>query len=387
MRVLQLISSAGQYGAENLLLELSGALEKLNCEVKVLAIENRSSRSLDVYRLAQLRGLDAQFIPHAARFDSSTVKKIRNVIENNAIEIVHSHGYKSDFYGLWAVRKTGAGTVATCHGWPGKNLSLEMYYALDKLILRRFDCLVPVSDRVQRILRAWGVSEQRIRYVSNGVDTDRFCISPLDETADSRTRKRVGVVARLSPEKGIPFLFRAIKGVLQEFPKTELCLIGDGPERSRLEALAAELGIGANVSFWGTQTDMPGVYSKLDVFVLPSLYEGLPMALLEAMASGRPVIATKVGNIPEVLLRDRTGILVEPGDANALKDALLHYLRDPDTAREFGRNAMERIRADYSAKSMAQKYLEIYQSVLRQRRLASQNLEREINSEAHEGKH
>jgi len=370
MRILQLISSAGQYGAENMLLELSIALEKLDCQLIVGVFENRDERSIDVYRLAQDRGLDAQLIQYGGKFDRHAMQQVESCIRENSIEVVHSHGYKSNFYGFWGARNTGACTVATCHGWPGTSTALRFYYLLDKILLRRFDRIVAVSDPIAKVLSRIAIPERKRSQISNGVDTDRFQNSRVNGNMNSRNfpGKRVGVVARLSPEKGIPFLFRAAEEVLQEFPDTEFCLVGDGPERSRLEGLARELGIERNVAFWGLQTDMPSIYAKLDVFVLPSLQEGLPMAILEAMAAARPVIATRVGAIPKVVLPEKTGTLVEPGDTAGLRDAILRFLRDPATATEFGRNGAEQVRRNHSAMSMAQKYLEIYQEAQNQHR-------------------
>ena len=362
MKILHLISSAGQYGAENMLVELAAAQETLGNQVRVMVIENRNPRSLDVYRLAQKRGLDAEVLPLTGKISVKNAEKIKASIRRNGIDAVHCHGYKSDFYGLWGARGTVACTVATCHGWPGSSIPLHIYYFTDKLLLRHFDHVVAVSDRVQNILRGWNIPGERISQITNGIDTDRFLNSDAAGDRDKQPsgRKRIGTVSRLSPEKGIPFLLRAVHGILQEFPETELCLVGEGPERGDLEKLANELGIGANVQFWGLQTDVPAVYSKLDIFVLPSLQEGMPMAVLEAMAAGKAIVASRVGSVPVVVHQDKTGTLVEPTDVGGLSNAILRYLRDPTVARQHGQNAAEMVRQNFSAKSMASKYLEVY---------------------------
>ncbi len=373
MRILQLISSAGHYGAENMLLELSTALDKLGCKLTVGVFDNRDGRNIDVYRLAQERGLNAQLIQCAGKFDKHAIQRVETCIKDNKIEVLHSHGYKSNFYGYWAARNAGAGTVATCHGWPGTSAELRIYYLLDKMILRRFDRIIAVSEPIARALSRAAIPKSKVSQISNGVDTDRFDNSKVDNKTGvfASPRKRVGVVARLAPEKGIPFLFEAAKEVLQEFPDTEFCLVGDGPERIRLEALARALGIERNVGFWGLRADMPSVYAAIDILVLPSLQEGLPMAILEAMAAAKPVIATRVGAIPRVVIPEKTGILVEPGDSGGLKAAILRFLRDPATATNFGLNGAEHVKRNCSALSMAQKYLNIYTETRDHRRLGT----------------
>jgi glycosyltransferase involved in cell wall biosynthesis len=362
MKILQLISSAGQYGAENMMLELSTALEKLGCVVVVGVLGNNDDKKLEVYRQAKERGLNAQLMPCAGRFDTITIRHIKSCVLQNGIELLHSHGYKSNVYGYLATRKLRVDRIATCHGWPGSSPALQAYYRLDKFLLRKFDRIVAVSDTIVGLLERAGIPTDKISLISNGVDTVRFQSSNDAGKSGSCvwSRKRVGVVARLAKEKGIPFLLTAAKDVLQEFPDTEFCLIGDGPERGHLESLARELGIEKNVKFWGTRTDMPSVYAQLDVFVLPSLQEGLPMAVLEALAAGKPVIATRVGAVPKLVIPGKTGILIEAGDAAAIRNAISVYLRDPAIGLEFGVNGAKHIRENYSAISMAGSYLEIY---------------------------
>jgi glycosyltransferase involved in cell wall biosynthesis len=362
MKILQLISSAGQFGAENMMLELSTALEKLGCVVVVGVLGNKDDKKLEVYRQAKERGLNAQLMPCAGRFDTKTIRHIQSCARQNGIELLHSHGYKSNFYGYLATRKLRVDTIATCHGWPGSSLALQVYYRLDKFLLRKFDRVIAVSETMVSLLEVAGIPTDKISLVSNGVDTVRFQSSndARKPCSYAGSRKRVGVVARLSKEKGIPFLLTAAKDVLQEFPDAEFCLIGDGPERGHLESLARELGIENNVKFWGSRTDMPAVYAQLDLFVLPSLQEGLPMAVLEALAAGKPVIATRVGAIPKLVIPGKTGILIEAGDATAIRNAISVYLRDPGIGLEFGANGAKHIRENYSAIGMAKSYLEIY---------------------------
>jgi glycosyltransferase involved in cell wall biosynthesis len=370
MKILHLISSGGQFGAENVLLELSTALKQLGCDLIVAVFENKKSHNIEVYRLAKQRGLGAQLIPCAGKFDGEAIRQLERCIRENEIDVLHSHGYKSNIYGYWVARKMRIAKVATCHGWPGNSFALRSYYLLDKIVLQGFDRVIAVSEPTAAILRRAAIPTHKIRLISNGVDAARFHEFEGSSKIANRSsrRKSIGVVARLSPEKGIHFLLKAAKDVLRYFPDTNFCLIGDGPERGHLESLARELGIEGNVEFWGLQKDMPSVYAQLDIFVLPSLTEGLPMAILEAMAAAKPVIATRVGAIPNLVIPEKTGLLVEPADSAGLREAILQYLRNPATGSEHGKNGAEYVRRCYSSTDMAQKYLHIYHEALNQRR-------------------
>jgi glycosyltransferase involved in cell wall biosynthesis len=171
----------------------------------------------------------------------------------------------------------------------------------------------------------------------------------------------------LAPEKGLSFFLKAARGVLSQFPDTTFVLVGEGPERSALESLAETLNIKEKVLFTGAQREMPAVYASLDIFVLPSISEGMPLALLEAMAAGKSVVASRVGAIPSVITSGEHGLLVEPGNVVDLQGAILQYLRDPTLASKMGRNAAEHMSASFSVQRMASEYLAIYQNALHQK--------------------
>lgn len=369
MRVLQLISSAGHYGAENMLLNLSQSLQRLGCEITVGVFYNTHRPNTELADQARAHGLPVVMIRCEGRADREAARAIAEAIRANQIELVHSHGYKADLYGFTVAKDLGVPILATCHNWPDKNLPLWVYSVLDRLMLRRFPQIVAVSENVRAALRRFGIPLSRISILGNGIDLEPFRAASPTLAAEIRKGDRlvVGLVGRLVPAKGPEYFLQAAREVLKRFPKTLFIFVGEGPEHRRLEKLTRELGIEHNVNFVGQRRDMPGVYSSLDVLALPSLTEGLPMTILEALAAKRAVVATRVGAIPDVVLHERTGLLIEPRDVSALQHALERLLGDAALRLRLGEAGCALVRQKFSAEAMARNYLDLYQRLVLER--------------------
>jgi glycosyltransferase involved in cell wall biosynthesis len=175
----------------------------------------------------------------------------------------------------------------------------------------------------------------------------------------------IGLVGRLTGGKGHRQAFEAAKEFFLQYKDTVLLVIGDGPLKQELGILAKKLGIEASVVFTGKRSDMAEVYAALDILVLPSLYEGLPMVILEALAGKVAVIATRVGAIPHVILPGRTGLLVEPGDVVGLREAICQLLANANLRRSLGEAGCGYAGEKFSASAMAAKYLSLYQMAVR----------------------
>ncbi len=375
MTILTLISSEGHYGVENMLVSLAKNLSQLGCSNVVGVFEDSRVPHLEVAEAARRQNLTVEFVPCSGRWDSKAVARIRELIAKHKVDVLHPHGYKADLYAYAASRKTRVALVATSHNWPSKLLSMRAYAALDRLVLGRFDKVVVVSDVVAAALRRSGVSSDKISMIVNGVDIHRFdgATPTLSNELGIAAGPVIGFVGRLVPDKGGALLLQAAKKVLEVSPATKFVFVGEGPCRSEWEALAAQLGIRDNVIFTGARNDMPGVYASLDLAVLPSLVESMPMCLLEAMASSRPVIATRVGAVPRLVIHEETGLLLEPGDVNALTAAILRLLQDSSLSERLGKNGRALVSRQFSADAMAKSYVEVYSQVLAKQRNRAQS--------------
>lgn len=203
----------------------------------------------------------------------------------------------------------------------------------------------------------------QVEPLTNGVDTDRFHPVPPSLPVQPG-RRRIVVPRRLFPKNGVEFLVRAIPLAAAQDPGIEAILVGDGPDRERLEALARELGVGDRITFLGRRPhdEMPGLLCSGEVAVFPSLMEATSVAALECMACGVPVVASRVGGLPEIVDRE-VGRLAEPGDPASLAEALVDLLRDPELA-EVGRRARARVVDHWSNARLVRRHEEIYRSLI-----------------------
>lgn len=349
-----------------MLVNLGSALNKLGCRCVVGVFCDSRFQHTEVGDRAKAQGLTVELVACAGRFDVGAVRHIRQLIAAYNVDVLHTHGYKADLYGYVSRWSTRVALVATCHNWPSRALSMRAYAFLDRLALRKFDRVVAISDALLETLHRSGVEAGKVKMISNGIDIDRFrdAQPTLRDELALCERALVGFVGRLVPDKGGEILLRAAQQVLRVKPDTEFVFVGDGPTRSSWELLARELGISDQVVFAGVRGDMPGVYSSFQMVVLPSLCEAMPMCVLEAMAAGKPVVATRVGAIPKVVDPGQTGLLVEPGDVNGLSAAIVKILEDRELARQMGSNGSVRAAKLFSSDAMARQYEDLYRQAM-----------------------
>lgn len=270
---------------------------------------------------------------------------------------------------LWGkrvlVKVAGSGTFGDISGVEGLP-----FRSLRRGLLDQVDIFVVVNDEARSELRRWGVDGSRIRKIPNGVDTDRF--APPSDGLRTTLRKKLGLhwphvalfVGRLSGAKGLDGLFHAWPKVGKLVTGAHLVLLGEGEEENQLFKLAQTLGIEGDVSFVGRRDDVCEYLQAADLFVLPSVSEGLSNSLLEAMAAGLPVVATKVGGTKEAIISRENGLLVEPGNPGQMAEALQMLFQDVELAAMLGRNARDTVEKRYSLEQVAGEYLRLYESLL-----------------------
>ena len=267
-------------------------------------------------------------------------------------QVVHTHNPAPQVWGTIAARLAGVPHVFhTRHGHALGNLSTTTVAALSRLA----DAVVCVSEDLSRDhRRRCRIPGTRILRIWNGIDTERFAWS------GPRIEPVAVAVCRLSPVKDIAALLQATAIVLNHLPEFRLRVAGDGPNRGELEALIARLGIGDSVDLLGERGDVPALLASAGLFVSSSLSEGLSLTLLEAMAAGLPVVATRVGGNPEVVTHDTTGWLVPPADPEALATALVRAWANRERWSEMGRAARERVCTDFDVRRMVHEYEALY---------------------------
>jgi len=333
-------------------------------------------------RLRQLGAAGVVPLPIADRLqplqDLRAVRDLRRLVARVRPAVLHCHGAKAALVGR--LGRQGAPVVYTVHGEPSRPAQSPVAGVArrlaERLLARSTQRFIAVSAAIASELEAaWGVAPQRVSVMHNGVDAHRFQLD-VDERRAARRRVRsrldipcgallLGAVARLAPEKGLDILVEALAGLRADGDMERsvmLAVAGEGPERSRLEALARAHGIEDSVRLPGFETDIPAFLAAIDVFVLPSRSEGQSIALLEAMAAGLPVVATRVGGIPEVVSSGTNGVLVAADDPVGLHSALRRVL-GPE-GRKLGRSAQRHVAERFSWSSVARRLEELYEGLL-----------------------
>lgn len=370
-KILQLRSSVGFFGAENVIMEVAKAIVDSPYEPIIGVLENSHNPHTELAAVAKKNGVANKVFPCDGRFSRQTATAVRQYMVENEIDIVHAHGYKADFYALFATLNTSYKRVATIHPWlieSNRASSAKFYMAFDKALLRSFHSIVAISEEMREQVVRDGMKPARVVTIENGIDLQRFTAAQnvaqaCQDFGIPAGARVIGAVGRLSEEKGHAVLLAAAKSLVAEFPDLCFLFVGDGPEREKLMQEAASLGLQRHVIFAGVCSDIPKALAIMDIFVLPSLTEGLPMALLEAMAAKKPIIASGVGSLPRVIRHQENGMLVPPNNALALSQALAVLLNNEKNALRFADNAFKDVQS-FSAATMGKKYVKLYDQLI-----------------------
>jgi L-malate glycosyltransferase len=363
LRTSHIVSGDAWGGLEAMVLDL------LNCPVYRASTET-TLIILNEGRFAsraRALGLRIVVVPEAAMSFLALAREIRRVIADLRPDILHTHRYKEILLGAMLSGRRGPRHVVTIHGYepPARRFTrwrtfLANSFCIGTALLRgaRF---VVVADHLRK---RFMIPATRCLTVNNGIRLPEPGVSGTDRGARDPARGAViGWVGRMVPVKGLSTLLKAVAEMTWA-PHPTLLLAGEGPERPALESLAKSLGISERVRFLGFVENTGALYGKMDLFALPSHQEGIPMALLEAMGVGLPVVAASVGGIPQVIKDDSIGVLMDSSAPSAWAKALSALLRDPRRMQAIGSRARSHIQANFSVDAMAGRYLSLYESVM-----------------------
>ncbi len=317
-----------------------------------------------VEEVARRAGVEIVRVADRARLDPFVIGWMRRLLIRHRCRVLHTHDFKTDFLGLVLARTVpGLRLMATAHGWSSPLGKWHRFYnALDRRVLRLYPTVIAVSEHTARELRGVGFRRERLEILPNAIDVEQWrprTRGALPPGLPSG-RRFVGTVGRLSIDKDVPTLIRAFTQIAPAHPDLDLVLVGDGPERASLLALAGELGVRSRVHFLGQRGDLQELYGAFEVFVLSSRTEGMPNTLLEAMAMERPIVATPVGGVGEMVRDGEEALLVPPGDPAALAGAIALLCDRPERADELARSARARAVSRFSFTHRLRRIEEIY---------------------------
>lgn len=361
MRMSHIIAPGLMAGAENVVLQGCTALLASGHELSLLVIvEERCPQYGERFlEAARSRAIPAEPLSVRGRLDLGAISSLRATLKADRTEVVHAHGYKALVYG--ALARSGQTTlVVTHHGETGHDLLARFYERLARILYRQVDCVFSVSSATTESLVATGVMRAKLRTVPNPVSLP----APNPDVEPSPSESALLFVGRLSEEKGLDVLLRAL--ARSNTPKQlALDVAGDGPCAGKWKALSASLGLDARVRWLGVRSDIPELLAKAQALVLPSLREGLPLAVLEAASCEVPVLASRVGGVPEAVWEGETAMLVAPGDVDAWSKALEALPAQAETLRKGARRRGAEVRARHAPERWAELTARYYREVAR----------------------
>jgi len=308
--------------------------------------------------------------------DLKCIRQLMNVIKNRKIDLVHTHGMKAGIVGRIAgllFRGPAAPSLlSTVHNsvycYRMSDLRRHMIGRVQRYLAQKTDKFITVSHALKREIMQWeGVPDERVKVIYNGIRIEAFNkkITPYAKIrlGLNPVFPVVGTVARLAPQKGLEYFIQAAFLVSQVVDQVQFLIAGSGPLRKKLEQDAYKLGLKDKIVFTGYCPDISEIYPIIDVFVMPSLSEGLSISLIEAMAARRPIAATAVGGIPELIEHRKTGILVPPGNAQALAQGIMELLKRTKWAEKLAEAAYQKARNNFTIEKMVQQTEDIYREI------------------------
>jgi glycosyltransferase involved in cell wall biosynthesis/CelD/BcsL family acetyltransferase involved in cellulose biosynthesis len=369
MRVVLLIDGLSPHGGgERLAMQIALRLDPERFE-RTLCVSRWHPRDMErtgvPAAIEELNesGVELMLLDRSSPRDLGAWRPLWQRMRSGQVDVLHAHKFGSNVWAAALGRTAGVPVVLTHeHNWSYEGQSLRRI--LDRqLIARRSDAFMAVSrENLRRMIEDERIDPARLMFIANGIPAVNGLAGGdlRPELGIGRDDPVIGTVAVLREEKAVHLLVRAAAQLVPEFPALKVVVAGDGPELAGLQSLAAELGVADAFRWLGMREDVPRVLGVLDVAVLSSIWEGSPLSVMEFMQAGKPVVATRVGGVPELVEHERTGLLVEPGDPAGLAGAIGRLLRDREFAAEAGRLGRERQQAEFDLDLMVRRLENVY---------------------------
>lgn len=367
IRILECIRQGKVGGGESHLLSLMEHIDRDKFEPVVLSFTPGPM----VDRLREM-GIETHVIYTEKPFDLSIWKKVKKFIDSQQVNLIHAHGTRANSNISWAAKRLRIPVVYTVHGWSFHQdqniLTRNMRVMGEKYLTASSALNISVSESNRDSGRKMLGNFSSV-VVNNGIDQQRF--SPDGKFKDIRAELGISkeavlllFIARFTGHKQPLTLIRAFQKAVSENPSLHLLMVGDGDEKEAALKMVGTFGISDKITFQPFRSDVPDVLLGADIFILPSLWEGLPIGLLEAMAMGKAVIATRVDGTSEVVNHRENGLLIKPGDIGAITNAILELSNNAALRTQFGKKAIATVKTKFNAGDMTRKIEQIYIDLL-----------------------
>jgi len=366
MKVVHMIDSEGMYGAEYVLYNLLPCLRDNGVDAMLACLSPTDSPGADLGRALEKKQVPVFYLDEKKKISTEGLLSIYRTIRSCRADILHVHGYKATILGGMAARVAGVPIISTYHADASRYPELSTRVKIETPILKMAKMVIAVSDIIKDGLIRRGIGESRLTVIHNGIgDPTRRLMSAFSPDVEAEAPLRILCIGRLIPVKRFDLAVRAISVLRKEFPCAHLTIAGAGPLQSELRSLVEALDLEASVSLPGYVSDTGDLFRKSDIFALPSETEGSPITLIEAMAYAKPIVASMVGAIPEMVGGNAGSQLIAPGNLEQLIDALRRFMSDPEYRRESGRLSRKRFERSFTAETMTARYVKQYEACLR----------------------
>ena len=374
MMILHFIDSGGLYGAESVLLNLSELMASSGrYEPVVGCIVPSAETQSDLYDKALELGLRAEKIVIRNTMLLVDLPRAARQLKKMGVHLIHSHGYKPSVFGYVVKKLTRIEVMSTCHLWfKGSKgpLKMRVMVALELFFYKSFKRVIGVSEPIKDVLVASGVPEPRVQVIQNGVKVGDELLVSNETLATLRQELRLTEndfcilnTGRLTKQKAQWDIISAAGFLRDQGIMARFFIVGEGELKEQLQSQIKAAKLENSVEILGFRDDITELLQIADLFVLPSLDEGMPMSLLEAAAVGLPIVATEVGDIPKLIVDQVSGSVVPAGEPEILAQAIAAQIEDPNTGTNLAAAARKRVEQTYSTKAMFAQYDQVYQAL------------------------
>jgi glycosyltransferase involved in cell wall biosynthesis len=362
VKVFHVHRICGIGGSERHLLTLLPALRAHGVDARVLGLDDASLAPRPFYDALEHADVPYLRLDCLRDLDPRLAVQVAQLLRRERPDIVHTHLVHGDVYGLIGAIACSGRLVSTKHN--DDRFRTGSFRHLEQLLTRRAARVLCITASLARFnVDVVGLPPAKVQVVHYGLDAPPDAWGEADTSIVAPDRRVLLAVSRLTEQKGLDVMVRALPAILDVVPEATLVVLGEGPDRGRLERLARELDVAAQVCLPGRTGDVAAWLRRSEIFVHPARWEGFGLVLLEAMHAGRAIVASRVSSIPEIVVDGETGLLVEPDDPRALATAVLELLGDPARSSDFGQAGGDRARALFSVERMAEATIAVYDAV------------------------
>lgn len=373
IKVTHLLHTMAYGGIETVIINWLNNINQNNVKTNLIIFTNPGSTEKPFQHAAEEQGLTIETIPWGKNKPVfKAAMKLLKLLRKHQTDILHTHNTYADIVGLIAGRRHGSKIVSTIYVWEdaGFGFKRKLIQQIDAWILRRFDLLTAQCQKTIQDSASWGFNTEDVRLQPSG-----FHAHPAQLSSDEREKLRtergakndqvvVCNVARFYPEKAQDLMLRCWAKVIEACPHAVLWLYGVGPMEEELRALAQELNLDDHIKFMGFAKDLALELELCDIQFHPSHNEGIPLAICSGMAAGLPILASRIGGLPEVIKNEQSGLLIEDNDEEGFVRQLIRLIEDPELRENLGQEALRFIKEEYSLEYAAEALEKTYQFVL-----------------------